>query len=71
MNTRGLTEIVFVTVGLQYAIIDHELFSLMVVMALVTTAMSGPLLNWIYPRRLVARDLIEQRRSAKEFARAA
>ncbi len=57
MNTRGLTEIVFLTVGLQHSIIDRDLFSLMVVMAIVTTAMAGPLLHWFYPRRLVERDL--------------
>lgn len=59
MNTRGLTEIVFVTVALQHGIIDHQLFSYLVVMALATTAMTGPLLRLIYPRRLVERDLAE------------
>ena len=49
MNTRGLTEIVILTVGLQLGILDSELFSLMVVMALVTTVMAGPLLSLIYP----------------------
>jgi Kef-type K+ transport system membrane component KefB len=59
MNTRGLTEIVFVTVALQHGIIDHQLFSFLVVMALTTTAMTGPLLRWIYPRHMVERDLAE------------
>ncbi|MQY11626.1 Na(+)/H(+)-K(+) antiporter GerN [Streptomyces sp. RB5] len=44
MNTRGLTEIVILTVGLQLAVIDTGMYSLMVIMALVTTAMAGPLL---------------------------
>lgn len=57
MNTRGLTEIVILTVGLQLGILDGQLFSMMVVMALVTTMMAGPLLAWIYPRRLAAADL--------------
>jgi Kef-type K+ transport system membrane component KefB len=64
INTRGLTEIVILTVGLQKGVLDNELFSLMVVMALVTTAMTGPLLRWIYPDRLIARDIAEAERAA-------
>jgi Kef-type K+ transport system membrane component KefB len=45
MNTRGLTELVILTVGLQLGVLDTRLYSLMVVMALVTTAMAGPLLS--------------------------
>jgi Kef-type K+ transport system membrane component KefB len=62
MNTRGLTEIVFLTVGFGHGILDHGLYSLMVVMALVTTAMAGPLLHWIYPRHVAERDLAEASR---------
>ncbi|REE99137.1 cation:proton antiporter [Thermomonospora umbrina] len=64
INTRGLTEIVILSVGLQKGVLDTELYSLMVVMALVTTAMTGPLLSWVYPARQVARDLAEAQRAA-------
>ncbi|MFF5205503.1 cation:proton antiporter [Streptosporangium sp. NPDC000396] len=64
LNTRGLTEIVILTVGLQKGVLDNELYSLMVVMALVTTAMTGPLLRRIYPERRVARDIAEAERAA-------
>jgi Kef-type K+ transport system membrane component KefB len=47
MNTRGLTELVVLNVGLQLHILGRELYSLMVVMAVVTTAMAGPLLTWL------------------------
>jgi Kef-type K+ transport system membrane component KefB len=47
MNTRGLTELVILTVGLQLGVLDTGLYSLMVVMALVTTFMTGPLLQWL------------------------
>jgi Kef-type K+ transport system membrane component KefB len=57
MNTRGLTELVILGVGLQLHILDRSLYSLMVIMALATTAMSGPLLKLIYPDRLRQRDL--------------
>ena len=57
MNTRGLTELVILGVGLQLHILTKPLYTLMVVMALVTTAMSGPLLKAIYPDKIMQRDL--------------
>ncbi|MGW4826609.1 cation:proton antiporter domain-containing protein [Amycolatopsis japonica] len=56
MNTRGLTELIILSVGLQLGVLDQRLYALMVVMAVVTTAMAGPLLRLIYPRRYVERD---------------
>ncbi|MEV7423373.1 MULTISPECIES: cation:proton antiporter [unclassified Streptomyces] len=44
MNTRGLTELVVLSIGLQLGLLDQDMYSIMVVMALVTTAMTGPLL---------------------------
>jgi Kef-type K+ transport system membrane component KefB len=49
MNTRGLTELIILTVGLQLGVLDGQLYSSMVVMALVTTALAGPLLQLLYP----------------------
>ncbi|MEE1927334.1 cation:proton antiporter [Streptomyces sp. TRM 70351] len=45
MNTRGLTEIVIVAVGLELGLITEDLYSIMIVMAVLTTAMTGPLLR--------------------------
>ena len=45
MNTRGLTELVILNVGLGLGVISQTLFTLMVLMALLTTAMAGPLLG--------------------------
>jgi Kef-type K+ transport system membrane component KefB len=56
INTRGLTELIVLTVGLQLAVLDRELYSLMVVMALVTTAMAGVVLRLVYPPELIRRD---------------
>lgn len=64
MNTRGLTEIVILTVGVELHLIGDDLFSMMVVMALVTTVMTGPLINVAYPARRVARDIAEAERAA-------
>lgn len=64
MNTRGLTELVILTVGLNLGILSQSLYSLMVVMAIVTTGMAGPLLRYIYPNRIMERDITEADRSA-------
>ncbi|EOD66675.1 Na+ or H+ antiporter [Amycolatopsis vancoresmycina DSM 44592] len=45
MNTRGVTELVFAGIGLGLGVIDGALYTAMVAMALVTTAMTGPLLT--------------------------
>jgi Kef-type K+ transport system membrane component KefB len=63
MNTRGLTGIVILAVGLQLHILEQSLYSLMIVMAIVTTMMAGPLLRLIYPDRFVARDIAEADRA--------
>ena len=44
MNTRGLMELVILNVGLDIGVISPALFTMMVLMALVTTAMTSPLL---------------------------
>jgi Kef-type K+ transport system membrane component KefB len=45
LNARGVTEIVVLTTGLQIGVINRTGFTLMVLMALVTTAMAAPLLR--------------------------
>ncbi|MET7467476.1 cation:proton antiporter [Micromonospora sp. NPDC005686] len=50
VNTRGLTELVALNVGLSAGIIDGRLFSVLVVMALVTTLMTGPLITAVNRR---------------------
>lgn len=62
MNTHGLTELVILSVGLEKGVLGKELYSLMVVMALLTTAMTGPMLRRVYPDGRVARDLAEAER---------
>lgn len=45
VNTRGLTELIALNVGLTAGIISGELFTVLVLMALITTFMTGPLLG--------------------------
>ena len=51
MNTRGLMELVILNIGLDIGVITTPLFTMFVLMALVTTCMTSPLLR---ARRLVA-----------------
>lgn len=57
MNTRGLMELIVLNIGLDLGVISPRLFTMMVLMALVTTFVTSPLLEWIYPRAEIARDL--------------
>lgn len=45
MNTRGLMELIVLNIGLDLGILSPVLFSMMVLMALATTAMTGPALS--------------------------
>jgi Kef-type K+ transport system membrane component KefB len=47
MNTRGLMELVVLNIGLDLKVLSPEVFTMMVIMALVTTSMTGPALNFI------------------------
>ena len=64
MNTRGLTELVILNVGKELGLIGDRLFTMLVVMAVVTTVMTGPLLSRAYPKRRVARDIAQAERDA-------
>jgi Kef-type K+ transport system membrane component KefB/nucleotide-binding universal stress UspA family protein len=58
MNTRGLMELIVLNLGLDLGVISPKLFTMMVVMALVTTFITTPLLRWIYPPEEQARDQV-------------
>jgi len=47
MNTRGLMELVVLNIGYDLGILKPEVFAMMVIMALVTTCMTGPALDII------------------------
>jgi Kef-type K+ transport system membrane component KefB len=53
MNTRGLTELIVLNIGLELGVISPLLFTMLVVMALVTTFMTSPLLEWTYPKKSI------------------
>jgi hypothetical protein len=54
MNTRGLMELIVLNIGYDLGVLTPEVFAMMVIMALVTTFMTGPaldLINYFYPDR--------------------
>ena len=50
MNSRGLMELIIINIGLQKGVIQPALFSIMVLMAVVTTLMASPMFEWVYGR---------------------
>ncbi len=54
MNTRALMGLIAINVGLELKLLTPELFTMLVIMALATMAMCGPLLRWWLPKDLKA-----------------
>jgi Kef-type K+ transport system membrane component KefB len=50
MNSRGLMELIIINIGLERGIIQPPLFSIMVLMAIVTTLLASPMFEWVYGR---------------------
>ncbi len=50
MNARGLMRLIALNVGLEAGIVSPALFTVLVLVALVTTLMTTPLLSWIERR---------------------
>lgn len=57
MNTRGLTELIVLNIGLNLGVITPLLFTMLVIMALVTTFMTSPLLARLYPTGPHSKDV--------------
>ena len=47
MNTRGLIELIALNIGYDLGILSPRVFAMLVIMALVTTGMTGPLLTLV------------------------
>jgi Kef-type K+ transport system membrane component KefB len=68
MNTRGLTELIVLNIGLELGVITPALFTSMVIVALVTTFMTGPALRLIDPQRRLSVGPEEELQAAAEAA---
>ena len=65
MNTRGLMELIVLNIGLDLKVISPTLFAMMVLMALVTTMVTSPVLRLLIPPA-AARDETERDSSASK-----
>jgi len=50
MNTRGLMELVILNIGRDLGVINEAVFAMMVIMAIVTTALTTPILHLVHPK---------------------
>jgi len=69
MNCRGMTELLILNIGLTAGIIDASVFTVFVVMAIVTTALTGPLLDllgWRDPVQAVTASAAAESRTSQQ-----
>ncbi|WP_310496026.1 cation:proton antiporter [Sandarakinorhabdus sp.] len=50
MNTRALMELIVLNIGYDLGVLPRPVFTMLVVMAVITTVMTGPLLRWLLPK---------------------
>ncbi|HZE05475.1 MAG TPA: cation:proton antiporter, partial [Solirubrobacteraceae bacterium] len=60
MNTRGLTELIVLNLALDTGAISNALFAMLVIMAIVTTLMAGPLLKLLDPHNDYGRHVEDE-----------
>src|SRR5690606_17754865 len=58
VNTRGLMELVVLNIGVDIGIVSPRLFTTAVLMAIVTTVMTTPILRRLYPKDARAREVV-------------
>lgn len=71
MNTRGLTELIVLNLALEKGVISNALFASLVIMALVTTFMAGPMLKLLDPKNEYGAPIEEELEEARELSLAA
>ena len=69
MNTRGLMELVILNIGLDLGVISPALFAMMVLMAIVTTLATTPVLAALYPPERFRAELVAAPAGAARRAR--
>jgi Kef-type K+ transport system membrane component KefB len=70
MNTRGLTELIVLNLALEAGVISEALFAALVLMALVTTFMAGPLLRLLDPKNEYGAPVEEELEEARAESQA-
>ena len=60
MNARGLMELILLNIGLQQGVITPTLFTMLVLMAIVTTLMASPIFEFVYGRHRAKQTAITE-----------
>ena len=68
MNTRGLTELIVLNLALEKGVISDALFAMLVIMALVTTFMAGPMLKLFDPKNVYGAPIEEELEQARRVS---
>lgn len=50
MTCKGLVEIIVLNIGLESGVIDKKIFAILLLMAIVTTMLTAPMVIWLYPK---------------------
>ena len=70
LNTRGLVELIVLNIAYNAGVFSPRLFTMLVVMALVTTMMTVPALNWLRIGKVeLSHQDLSQSRLAKKAGR--
>ena len=70
MNTRGLTELIVLNLALEKGVISDALFAMLVIMAVVTTLITGPMMKVLDPRNELGAPLEEELEEARALSMA-
>ena len=60
MNTRGMLEVIVLNIGLEAGIINQKLYTMLMVMSLVNTVVTVPVLKYVYPLVGLREDNLEK-----------
>jgi Kef-type K+ transport system membrane component KefB len=66
MNTRGLMELIVLNIGLSLGVISPKLFAMMVIMALVTTIATAPILRKLLPVEVGTVEIVGSARDIED-----
>ena len=71
MNTRGLMELIVLNIGYDLGVLSDEIFAMLVIMALITTFMTGPfldLINWWMPEKKTEEEMQDSRALSTKYS---
>lgn len=71
MNTRGLMELIVLNIGYDLGVLSDEIFAMLVIMALVTTFMTGPfldLINKFMPEKKTAEEMQDSQKLSTKYS---